>query len=412
VLNKVDMLDDAARARIERQLETYRKLGYEVLLVSCESGEGLDELKAALTDKISIFVGQSGVGKSSLTNALMPGLDVLTGEISETRGWAHTTTTARLYHFPSGGDLIDSPGSASSPSGIWKPTASPGASSSFATTWVAASSATAPTRTIPAAPCGPRSTVAPSAPIASTTITASWKPCRKPATVANRRGCDPFNLPLMMNMSITDNLKIAGQYCLPKHALSRLVGKLAAAEAGNLTTRVIEAFIKQYQVDMSEALHESPAHYKSFNAFFTRELAGIRPLVEDAMTLALPVDGTVSQLGPSAKVASSRPRATTTAPASCWAASRIWWRCSRMATLPPSIWRPRIITASTCRWTACWSMVFVPGDLFSVNPLTAENVPNLFARNERVVAAPARPMAWCWSVPLSSPASRPSGPAT
>src|SRR5690606_456713 len=100
-------------------------------------------------------------------------------------------------------------------------------------------------------------------------------------------------------MSITDNLKIAGQYCLPKHALSRLVGKLAAAEAGNLTTRVIEAFIKQYGVDMSEALHEDPAHSASFNAFFTRELKpGIRPLVEDAMTLALPVDGTVSQLGP------------------------------------------------------------------------------------------------------------------
>ncbi len=279
MLNKVDMLDDAARARIERQLETYRKLGYEVLLVSCESGEGLDELKAALTDKISIFVGQSGVGKSSLTNALMPGLDVLTGEISENSGLGqHTTTTARLYHFPSGGDLIDSPGSASSPSGIWKPTASPGASSSFATTWVAASSATAPTRTIPAAPCGPPSTVVLSAPIASTTITASWKPCRKPVTVANRRGCDPIQPTLMMNMSITDNLKIAGQYCLPKHALSRLVGKLAAAEAGNLTTRVIEAFIKQYQVDMSEALHESPAHYKSFNEFFTRELKpGIRP---------------------------------------------------------------------------------------------------------------------------------------
>ncbi|MGL5463552.1 MAG: small ribosomal subunit biogenesis GTPase RsgA, partial [Aeromonas veronii] len=108
VLNKVDMLDDAARARIESQLETYRKLNYEVLLVSCESGEGLDELKAALTDKISIFVGQSGVGKSSLTNALMPGLDVLTGEISENSGLGqHTTTTARLYHFPSGGDLID-----------------------------------------------------------------------------------------------------------------------------------------------------------------------------------------------------------------------------------------------------------------------------------------------------------------
>ena len=150
------MLDDAARARIERQLATYRKLGYEVLLVSCESGEGLDELKAALTDKISIFVGQSGVGKSSLTNALMPGLDVLTGEISENSGLGqHTTTTARLYHFRAAA-ISSTPRSASSPSGIWKPTASPGASSSFATTWVAASSATAPTRTIPAAPAGRR----------------------------------------------------------------------------------------------------------------------------------------------------------------------------------------------------------------------------------------------------------------
>lgn len=65
VLNKVDMLDEAARTRVEGQLAAYRKLGYPVILVSCESGEGLDALKAALTDKISIFVGQSGVGKSS-----------------------------------------------------------------------------------------------------------------------------------------------------------------------------------------------------------------------------------------------------------------------------------------------------------------------------------------------------------
>ena len=111
VLNKVDMLDDAARARIEHQLETYRKLGYEVLLVSCESGEGIDALKAALTDKISIFVGQSGVGKSSLVNALLPGVDTRVGDLSTVTGkGTHTTTTARLFHFPGGGDLIDSPG--------------------------------------------------------------------------------------------------------------------------------------------------------------------------------------------------------------------------------------------------------------------------------------------------------------
>ncbi len=95
VLNKVDMLDDAARTRIERQLETYRKLGYEVLLVSCESGEGLDELKAALTDKISIFVGQSGVGKSSLTNALMPGWMCSPARSPRTRGSASTPPPRR-----------------------------------------------------------------------------------------------------------------------------------------------------------------------------------------------------------------------------------------------------------------------------------------------------------------------------
>lgn len=111
VLNKVDMLGDADRVAIERQLDIYRGLGYPVLLVSSKSGEGIDALKAALADKVSIFVGQSGVGKSSLTNALLPGLDVLTGEISDVSGLGqHTTTTARLYHFPSGGDLIDSPG--------------------------------------------------------------------------------------------------------------------------------------------------------------------------------------------------------------------------------------------------------------------------------------------------------------
>ena len=220
----------------------------------------------------------------------------------------------------------------------------------------------------------------------------------------------------MKIMSITDNLKIAGQYCLPKHALSRLVGKLAAAEAGNLTTRVIEAFIKQYQVDMSEALHESPAHYKSFNEFFTRELKpGIRPVVEDAMTLALPVDGTVSQLGPISQGRIIQAKGHDYSARELLGAMRIWWPCSRMATSLPSIWHPRITTASTCRWTACWrAWCSCRGSLLR-QPLTAENVPNLFARNERVVATfrtPTAPWPWCWSVPLSSRASKPSGPAT
>jgi ribosome biogenesis GTPase len=111
VLNKIDLLDDISREKLEKQLDIYRNLGYPLLTVSCETEHGLDELQAKLKDKISVFVGQSGVGKSSLINALDPHAKALTGEISDQSGLGqHTTTTARLYHFANGGMLIDSPG--------------------------------------------------------------------------------------------------------------------------------------------------------------------------------------------------------------------------------------------------------------------------------------------------------------
>ncbi|MFB9137678.1 small ribosomal subunit biogenesis GTPase RsgA [Vibrio olivae] len=111
VLNKVDLLDVQQREQYQQWLNEYQKIGYKVLLVSKESGEGIAALEAELGGRVNIFVGQSGVGKSSLVNALMPGLDVEEGDVSETSGLGqHTTTAARLYHIPSGGDLIDSPG--------------------------------------------------------------------------------------------------------------------------------------------------------------------------------------------------------------------------------------------------------------------------------------------------------------
>lgn len=114
LLNKSDLLDSGdaqRRAEIVALLARYRGIGYQVLTASTRNENGLAELNAEMRDRISVFVGQSGVGKSSLIGALIPGLDIRIGELStaESKG-RHTTTTARLFHLPGGGDLIDSPG--------------------------------------------------------------------------------------------------------------------------------------------------------------------------------------------------------------------------------------------------------------------------------------------------------------
>ena len=111
VLNKIDLLTDENKDEIEQQLQIYKKIGYQIIHVSNESKQGIDELRKHLSSHTSIFVGQSGVGKSTLVNTLMPELGVLTKQVSDNSGLGqHTTTVARLYHFDDGGDLIDSPG--------------------------------------------------------------------------------------------------------------------------------------------------------------------------------------------------------------------------------------------------------------------------------------------------------------
>lgn len=111
VLNKTDLLDPAQQRDIDADLTVYQRVGYTLLHASTEAEHGLAEVLAELRGHTSVFVGQSGTGKSSLVNAIMPDSAAKTGEISAASGLGrHTTSTARLYHLPTGGHIIDSPG--------------------------------------------------------------------------------------------------------------------------------------------------------------------------------------------------------------------------------------------------------------------------------------------------------------
>ncbi|NOH91595.1 phosphatidylserine decarboxylase [Vibrio sp. AIC-3] len=184
-----------------------------------------------------------------------------------------------------------------------------------------------------------------------------------------------------------DKIKVGLQYWIPQHGLTRLVGKLASAKAGGLTTAIINWFIKQYKVNMDEALHSDPKHFKTFNEFFVRELKeGMRPIAEGESVIVHPADARVSQFGPitdgqliQAKGHNYSARELLGGDA----ALADEFKDGEFATLylsPSDYHRVHMPCDGTLR-----QMIYVPGDLFSVNPLTAENVPNLFARNERVV---------------------------
>ena len=111
VINKCDTWDDGERELGEAMKYLYDSLGYTTLIVSAATGYGLEALRELTADNISLMAGNSGVGKSSLINTLIPGADLRTGEISELyRTGTHTTTFSEMLDLPYGGEIIDIPG--------------------------------------------------------------------------------------------------------------------------------------------------------------------------------------------------------------------------------------------------------------------------------------------------------------
>ena len=111
VINKADLLDADGWEYSEAVARLYESIGYEVITTSAVDGTGISALKEMLAGKISLFSGNSGVGKSSLINCLIPGLNVKTAEISEAHHTGmHTTTFSEMHALPGGGYIIDTPG--------------------------------------------------------------------------------------------------------------------------------------------------------------------------------------------------------------------------------------------------------------------------------------------------------------
>ena len=111
VVNKIDLLNSEEQQQLALDVQNYHDIGYQVRYTSTTRENGLDDLEAQLANHTNVFVGESGVGKSSLISALLPDEVIRIGEVSASSGKGkHTTTTSALYHLPCGANLIDSPG--------------------------------------------------------------------------------------------------------------------------------------------------------------------------------------------------------------------------------------------------------------------------------------------------------------
>lgn len=184
-----------------------------------------------------------------------------------------------------------------------------------------------------------------------------------------------------------DRFKLGLNHILPKKALTELAGWGASRRGGWLTKAVIDAFVWFYKVDMAEASKPHTGSYRTFNDFFVRPLKeGARPVDPDASLLALPCDGAISQLGriTGDQIFQAKGHYYTLqallAGNDELAEKFIDGEFVTTYLAPRDYHRVHMPCNGILR-----EMIYVPGDLYSVNPLTARNIPNLFARNERVI---------------------------
>lgn len=182
-------------------------------------------------------------------------------------------------------------------------------------------------------------------------------------------------------------VKIALHYLLPQFAITRAAGWLAEQKWGAVTHFIIKLFAKQYKVNLAEAAKSEPSDYATFNEFFIRQLKdGVRPINSENNVLCLPADGKVSESG---DISANR---LLQAKGHFFTLETLLANDEEMAAKfqdgtfittylsPTDYHRVHMPCDATLR-----KMIYVPGELFSVNPFLAEHVPNLFARNERVI---------------------------
>lgn len=191
----------------------------------------------------------------------------------------------------------------------------------------------------------------------------------------------------MKQLSYWQRVKVAFQYVMPQQYLTQLAGWFAKQKWGKVTHFVIKLFAQKYKVDMREAKLEQYSDYASFNEFFIRELKeGVRPIDDNPNTLCQPADGRISQCGRIDDELLLQAKGHFFSLSDLLANDQELVDTFKNGTFATTYLSPRDYhrVHMPCDGTLR-KMLYVPGELFSVNPFLAEHVPNLFARNERVI---------------------------